>query len=113
VVLVAPASALQFRYLGVQMPWIIRILVFAAAPIAGLFVARDTLNFDILQTMIAILLIIGVPIFGGPGPLLGPFSWTWMRPAGGVVCVFNPRVLRFFQFPNLILGTYAPRTLKR
>lgn len=44
------------------MPWIIRILMFIAAPIAGLFVARDTLNFDILQTMIIILLIIAVLI---------------------------------------------------
>jgi hypothetical protein len=35
---------------------------FVAAPIAGLFVARDTLNFTILQTMITILLIIGVLI---------------------------------------------------
>ena len=48
--------------LGVQVPWILRILMFAAAPIAGLFVARDTLNFTILQTMITILLIIGVLI---------------------------------------------------
>ena len=31
-------------------------------PIAGLFVARDTLNFTILQTMIVLLLIIGVLI---------------------------------------------------
>ena len=48
--------------LGVQVPWILRILMFAAAPIAGLFVARDTLNFTILQTMITILLIVGVLI---------------------------------------------------
>jgi hypothetical protein len=45
-----------------RMPWILRILMFVAAPIAGLFVARDTLNFTILQTMITILLIIGVLI---------------------------------------------------
>ncbi len=44
------------------MAWILRILMFVAAPIAGLFVARDTLNFTILQTMITILLIIGVLI---------------------------------------------------
>ncbi len=44
------------------MPWILRLLMFIAAPIAGLFVARDTLNFTILQTMITILLIIGVLI---------------------------------------------------
>jgi hypothetical protein len=45
-----------------QMFWILRILMFVAAPIAGLFVARDTLNFTILQTMITILLIVGVLI---------------------------------------------------
>jgi hypothetical protein len=44
------------------MAWILRILMFVAAPIAGLFVARDTLNFTILQTMITIVLIIGVLI---------------------------------------------------
>ena len=42
------------------MLWILRILMFVAAPIAGLFAARDTLNFTILQTMITILLIVGV-----------------------------------------------------
>jgi hypothetical protein len=44
------------------MPLILRVLMFVAAPIAGLFVARDTLNFNILQTMITILLIVGVLI---------------------------------------------------
>jgi hypothetical protein len=44
------------------MPLILRILMFVAAPIAGLFVARDTLNFTILQTMIVLLLIVGVLI---------------------------------------------------
>jgi hypothetical protein len=50
------------------MPLILRILMFVAAPIAGLFVARDTLNFDILQTMIAIVLIIGVLILFATWP---------------------------------------------
>lgn len=53
------------------MPWVIRILMFVAAPIAGLFVARDTLNFDILQTMITILLIIGVLILVAIWPRAG------------------------------------------
>ena len=44
------------------MPLILRILMFVAAPIAGLFVARDTLNFTILQTSIVRLLIVGVLI---------------------------------------------------
>lgn len=40
------------------MALILRIFAFIAAPIAGLFVARDSLNFDIIQTMITILLIV-------------------------------------------------------
>jgi hypothetical protein len=40
------------------MPLILRIFAFIAAPIAGLFVARDTLNFTILETMITIILIV-------------------------------------------------------
>lgn len=50
------------------MPWIIRILMVVAASIAGLFVARDTLNFDILQMMIAILLVVGLLIFFATWP---------------------------------------------
>jgi hypothetical protein len=40
------------------MVWIIRLLLFIAAPIAALFVARDTLNFGIVQMMVAIVLIV-------------------------------------------------------
>jgi hypothetical protein len=47
---------------------LIRILMYVAALIAGLFVARDALNFDILQTMIAIVLIIGVLILVATWP---------------------------------------------
>jgi hypothetical protein len=50
------------------MPWIIRILMVVAASIAGLFVARDTLNFDILQMMIAILLVVGLLILFATWP---------------------------------------------
>jgi hypothetical protein len=62
------SAPLRARLRGVQMPLILRILMFVAAPIAGLFVARDTLNFDILQTMITILLIIGVLILVATWP---------------------------------------------
>ena len=40
------------------MTWILRILLYIAAPIAALFVARDTLRFDIVQMMIVIVLIV-------------------------------------------------------
>ncbi len=39
------------------MAWFVRIIMFIAAPIAGLFVARDALNFDLFQMMIATVLI--------------------------------------------------------
>jgi len=38
--------------------WIVRILFVAAAPIAALLVARDSLNFGIIQVFIAIILIV-------------------------------------------------------
>lgn len=41
-----------------MLSWIIRILLAIAAPIAALLVARDSLNFDVIQTMIAIILIV-------------------------------------------------------
>ncbi len=40
------------------MAWILRILLYIAAPITALFVARDTLNFDIIQMMVVIVLIV-------------------------------------------------------
>ena len=42
------------------MSLILRLLMFLAAPIAALFVARDSLNFGIVQTMIMMLLIIAI-----------------------------------------------------
>lgn len=42
------------------MSLILRLLMFLAAPIAALFVARDSLNFDIVQTMIMMLLVIAI-----------------------------------------------------
>ena len=32
------------------MAWIVRIILFIVAPIAGLFVARDALNFGLFQS---------------------------------------------------------------
>lgn len=40
-----------------MLGWIVRILFVAAAPIAALFVTRDSLNFGIIQVFIAIILI--------------------------------------------------------
>ena len=38
--------------------WIVRIFFALAAPIAALIVSRDALNFDLIQTMVAIILIV-------------------------------------------------------
>lgn len=42
------------------MSLILRLLMFLAAPIAALFVARDSLNFGIVQTMIMMLIVIAI-----------------------------------------------------
>ena len=39
------------------MAWIIRLFLIIAAPIAALLVARDSLNFDIVQTFVAMVLM--------------------------------------------------------
>lgn len=41
-----------------MLSWIVRILFALAAPITALLVSRDALNFDLIQTMVAIILIV-------------------------------------------------------
>jgi hypothetical protein len=41
-----------------MLSWIVRIFFALAAPIAALFVARDALNFDLIQTFVAVILIV-------------------------------------------------------
>lgn len=41
------------------MAWVLRILSIVAAAITSLFVARDALNFDIMQTFVTMTLVIG------------------------------------------------------
>ena len=38
------------------MSLLVRLLLFLATPITALFVSRDTLNFDIIQTLVATVL---------------------------------------------------------
>lgn len=48
------------------MAWIVRILLYIAAPITVLFVARDALNFEVLQMMVATVLVaalVGIAAF--------------------------------------------------
>ena len=42
-----------------MLAWIVRCLLFIAAPIAALFVSRDALNFGIFEMLVAIILIVG------------------------------------------------------
>jgi hypothetical protein len=38
--------------------WIIRVLFILAAPITALFVSKDALNFGVIETFVAIILIV-------------------------------------------------------
>ena len=40
-----------------MLGWIVRIILVIAAPITALFVARDALNFGLIQTFVAMLLV--------------------------------------------------------
>ena len=40
-----------------MLGWLVRILFALAAPITALFVARDALNFGLIQTIVTVLLV--------------------------------------------------------
>ena len=42
------------------MAWIVRILFILAAPIAALLVSRDALNFGLVQTFVAMILLVAI-----------------------------------------------------
>jgi hypothetical protein len=54
-----------------MLAWIVRCLLFLAAPIAALFVSRDALNFGIVETLVAVILIVGFA--------LAAAAWTLRR----------------------------------
>ncbi|MBR0992418.1 hypothetical protein JQ580_17025 [Bradyrhizobium japonicum] len=43
-----------------MLGWLVRILFAFAAPITALFVARDALNFGLIQTVVTMLLVTAV-----------------------------------------------------
>jgi predicted membrane channel-forming protein YqfA (hemolysin III family) len=43
-----------------MLSWIVRLLFIVAAPIAALLVSRDALNFGLVQTLVAIVLIVAL-----------------------------------------------------
>jgi hypothetical protein len=54
-----------------MVAWIIRILLLLTAPVAALFVSRDALNFGVIETLVAIMLISLV--------VLAAAAWTSRR----------------------------------
>jgi predicted anti-sigma-YlaC factor YlaD len=44
------------------MAWLLRLLAALAAAITSLFVARDALNFGVIQTLLMISLVIGAAV---------------------------------------------------
>jgi hypothetical protein len=45
------------------MVWLLRLLSILAAAITSLFVARDALNFGIIETLLMITLVVAVAVF--------------------------------------------------
>jgi hypothetical protein len=43
-----------------MLGWIVRILFILAAPIAALLVSRDALNFGLVQTFVAMFLVVAL-----------------------------------------------------
>ncbi|MGO4714096.1 hypothetical protein [Bradyrhizobium sp. 2TAF24] len=50
------------------MSLLVRLLLLVAAPITALFVARDALNFGIMQTMVAVVLVVAVLVLAALWP---------------------------------------------
>lgn len=53
---------------------IVRVLLFIAALVTALFVSRDALNFGVMQTLVAVILIAGL--------CLGVAFWRLRPPPG-------------------------------
>ena len=55
------------------MVWIVRILLYIAAPITALFIARDALNFGVFQMMVTTVLIAALVCVAAFWPGRGSF----------------------------------------
>ncbi len=44
------------------MAWLLRLLLALAAAITSLFVARDALNFGIIEILVTVTLVVGVAV---------------------------------------------------
>jgi hypothetical protein len=56
-----------------MLGWIVRIFFILAAPITTLLVSRDVLNFDLIQTFVAIILMVAFVGF------IAVLSARWQR----------------------------------
>jgi membrane protein YdbS with pleckstrin-like domain len=56
-----------------MLGWIVRFLLLLAAPIAAVLVARDSLNFSLIQTFVAMFLLVAIMGLAAAWP-------TWRRP---------------------------------
>jgi hypothetical protein len=54
------------------MGWIVRIIFILSAPIAALLVSRDALNFGLIQTLVAVLVVTSFVALGA--------LWSARRP---------------------------------
>jgi len=57
-----------------MLSWVVRILFILAAPIAALLVPREALNFGLVQTLIAIVLIVAFVGLAAAWSTRGPRS---------------------------------------
>jgi hypothetical protein len=55
-----------------MLSWIVRILFILAAPITALLVSPDALNFGLVETMVAIILMVAFVAVGA--------AWTARKP---------------------------------
>ena len=55
-----------------MLGWIVRILFILAAPIAALLVSRDALNFGLVQTFVAMFLLVGLIVLAAAWSARGP-----------------------------------------
>lgn len=55
-----------------MLGWIVRIFLALAAPITALLVSRNALNFGLVQTFVAMILIVAFVALAAAWPARGP-----------------------------------------
>lgn len=57
-----------------MLGWIVRIFLALAAPITALLVSRDALNFGLVQTFVAMILIVALVALAAAWTARGPHA---------------------------------------